>query len=291
MHKAGKEIKQALPDIDILLEVLDARIPFSSQNPMLAALRGAKPVIRLLSKADLADPEVTRLWQTYLEREQGVKTLAVSVTQPERIKQITDLCGRILPDRFAANRPIHCMILGIPNAGKSTIINILAGKAIAKTGNEPAVTKRQQRIALKNNIVLSDTPGVLWPNLENPNSGFRLAATGAIKDTAFQYEDIALFAADYLLQHYPALLQNRYRLASLPGDALLLLQSIGKNRGCLARGRQIDMDKAAKLFLNELRAGLIGRISLEIPEMMERELLTLQAIRREKAARQNKSAG
>ncbi|MGZ4958440.1 MAG: ribosome biogenesis GTPase YlqF [Methylomonas sp.] len=285
MHKASKEIKQALPDIDLLIEILDARIPFSSQNPMLAALRGDKPTIRVLSKTDLADPDVTRQWQLHMEQELAVKTLAVTTLQPEKIKQIIDLCGKMLPEKTEANKVIRTMIMGIPNVGKSTIINILAGRTIAKTGNEPAVTKQQQRINLKNNIVLSDTPGVLWPNVENRNSGYRLAVTGAIKDTAFQHDDIALFALDYLLKAYPAFLQTRYRLESLPEDAMSALQGIGRKRGCLKAGGHIELDKAAKLFLTELRAGTIGQISLETPEMVAAEMVELAAIREERAAK------
>jgi ribosome biogenesis GTPase A len=285
MHKAGKEIKEALPAIDLLIEILDARIPYSSQNPMLASLRGDKPTIRVLSKTDLADAEVTLLWQNYLEQEKAVKTLAVTTHHPDKIRLLVELCGKMLPDKTADNKVIRAMIMGIPNVGKSTIINILAGRTIAKTGNEPAVTKHQQRINLKNNIVLCDTPGVLWPNVENRNSGYRLAVTGAIKDTAFQHDDIALFALDYLRLVYPQQLQTRYQLETIPDEALSLLQAIGKKRGCLQKGQQVDLDKAAKLFLTELRAGTLGQISLETPEMIEVEMIELAGIREEKAAR------
>lgn len=285
MHKASKEIKQALPNIDLLIEILDARIPFSSQNPMLASLRGDIPTIRVLSKIDLADPVLTQQWQVHMELEQAVKTLAVTTQHPEKIKQIMDLCGKMLPEKTEANKVIRTMIMGIPNVGKSTIINVLAGRTIAKTGNEPAVTKMQQRINLKNNIVLSDTPGVLWPNVENRHSGYRLAVTGAIKDTAFKHDDIALFALDYLRKAYPQLLQQRYQLDELPLDATDLLQAIGKKRGCLRSGQQVDWDKAAKLFLTELRAGTLGQISLETPDMIAAEMVELAAIREEKAAK------
>ncbi|OAI00306.1 ribosome biogenesis GTPase YlqF [Methylomonas methanica] len=285
MHKASKEIKYALPDIDLLIEILDARIPYSSQNPMLAGLRGDKPTIRVLSKTDLADPELTKAWQTYLEREQAVKTLAVTTQQPEKIKQIIDLCAKMLPEKTAANKVIRTMIMGIPNVGKSTIINVLAGRTIAKTGNEPAVTKQQQRINLGNNIVLSDTPGVLWPNVENRHSGYRLAVTGAIKDTAFQHDDIALYALEYLSKAYAEHLKARYRLTELPGEAMTLLQAIGCKRGCLRSGGVVELDKAAKLLLNELRAGTLGQITLETPEMIEAEMVELTAIRAEKEAK------
>ena len=285
MHKASKEIKHALPDIDLLIEILDARIPYSSQNPMLAELRGDKPTIRILNKTDLADLAITKHWQEHMEREHAVKTLAVTTEQPNKIKQIADLCGKMLPEKAQANKVIRTMIMGIPNVGKSTIINILAGRNIAKTGNEPAVTKQQQRINLKNNIVLSDTPGVLWPNVENRNSGYRLAVTGAIKDTAFQNADIALFALEYMLKFYPNQLQQRYKLEAMADDAMSLLQTIGKKRGCLKGGGVVELDKAAKLFLTELRAGTLGQISLETPEMIEQEMIELAAIRAEKAAR------
>ncbi|MDT4330952.1 ribosome biogenesis GTPase YlqF [Methylomonas sp. MED-D] len=286
MHKASKEIKEALPDIDLLIEILDARIPYSSQNPMLARLRDDKPTIRILNKTDLADPEVTKLWQDYLEREQGVKTLALTSQQTDKVRQIVDLCHKMLADKLAAGKVLRTMIMGIPNVGKSTIINILAGRVIAKTGNEPAVTKRQQRINLSNNLVLSDTPGVLWPNVENRHGGYRLAVTGAIKDTAFQHDDIALYALEYLTQAYPEQLKTRYRLEPLPGEALAVLQAIGAKRGCLRSGGIVELDKAAKLLLTELRAGTLGRISLETPDMIERELLDVAALREEKAAKQ-----
>lgn len=285
MHKASKEIKTTLHQVDLVIEVLDARIPFSSQNPMLATLRGDKPCIKILSKTDLADPIMTQEWQSYLELEQGVKTLAVTVSQPEKIRQLSDLCHKMLPDKAPGVKLINTLIVGIPNVGKSTLINVLAGRMIAKTGNEPAITKMQQRIALGNGIVLLDTPGVLWPNLENPNTGYRLATTGAIKDTAIDHAQIAFFAAEYLLQHYPELLKTRYQLPELPSTEQQLLEAIAKSRGCLRAGGNVDMDRVAKILLAELRAGMIGRISLETPAMMEQELVELAQIRAEKAAK------
>ena len=285
MHKASKEIKEILPQVDLIIEILDSRIPFSSQNPMLATLRGDKPCIKILSKSDLADPEITRLWQTYLEQEQGVKTLAVTVEHPEKIRQLPDLCHKMLPDKAPGSRLIHTLIVGIPNVGKSTLINILAGRMIAKTGNEPAITKMQQRIDIGKGIILLDTPGLLWPNVENKNSGYRLAATGAIKDTAINHDQIASFAAEYLLHHYPDYLKTRFQLEHLPETEQQLMDAIGKNRGCLRSAGRIDMDKVAKILLTELRAGMIGRISLETPAMMEQELIELAVIREEKAAK------
>ncbi len=281
MHKAGKEIKQALLDIDLIIEIIDARIPFSSENPKLAQLRGDKPCIKLLSKSDLADPQVTQLWQEALEQQRGIKTLAISVFAPERILQIPKLCQKMVASKDSRN--IHALIMGIPNVGKSTLINQLAGRTIAKTGNEPAITKAIQRIDLKNGLTLFDTPGMLWPNVDNKNSGYRLAATGAIRDTAISHDDIAYFAAEYLLQAYPQLLQERFKLEQLPATEKELLHIIGKKRGCLQSGGLVNMDQISKIFLSELRAGTIGRISMETPTMAVSELAELLVLREEKA--------
>jgi ribosome biogenesis GTPase A len=285
MHKAGKEIKEILPKVDLIIEILDARIPFSSENPMLAKLRGDKPCIKVLSKSDLADPERTQQWQVYLEQQKQVKTLALSNQQPEKMRQLIELCHQMLPAKEESLRMIHTLIMGIPNVGKSTLINILAGRQIAKTGNEPAITKTQQRIDIGHGIVLLDTPGMLWPNLENPNTGYRLAVTGAIKDTAIEHEDIAQFAGDYFLQYYPELVRERFQLEPLPKTGPELLAAIGKKRGCLKAGGRLEMDKAAKILLNEFRSGMLGRITLESPEMMEIELVELEVIRANKEAK------
>ena len=292
MHKASKEIKEILPQLDLIIEILDARIPFSSQNPMLNTLRGDKPCIKVLNKCDLADAEITQQWQTYLEREQGVKTLALSIEQPEKIRLLPNLCHKMLPNKEVGDKLINTLIMGIPNVGKSTLINILAGRMIAKTGNEPAITKRQQRINIGDNIILFDTPGLLWPNVENKNSGYRLAATGGIKDTAFDHDNIAFFIAEYLLRHYPDNLKARFQLNELPADEQAFMEVIGKNRGCLKAGGKIDLDKIAKILLTELRSGSLGKISLETPAIMENELAELVLLREQialkKKARKDK---
>lgn len=200
MHKARKEIEEAIPQVDVIIEVLDARIPFSSENPMISQIRGEKPVVKVLNKRDLADPELTDLWIAHFEKEQGVKAMAITTSNPQEVHKIMDLCRKLAPHREEIGKNIRTMIMGIPNVGKSTIINTLAGRTIAVTGNQPAVTRRQQRINLQNGIVLSDTPGILWPKVENPHSGFRLAATGAVKDTAMEYEDVAFYTVEYLAQ-------------------------------------------------------------------------------------------
>jgi len=285
MHKASKEMKQVLPQVDLIIEVLDARIPFSSQNPMLAELRGNKPCIKVLNKMDLADPEVTESWQDYLEQEQSVKTLTMVAQRPDRVKDLLSLCQKMVPAKASSVKQIQTMIMGIPNVGKSTLINTLAGRQIAKTGNEPAITKMQQRIKLEQGIVLHDTPGVLWPNLENPHSGYRLAITGAIKETAIDNDDIALYAIEYLMASYPEQLKQRFELSVLPESGLETMEAVGNRRGCLRGGGRVDLERVAKIVLTEVRAGLLGPISWETPEMTEKEWAEVLIAREQKAAK------
>nr|WP_241878919.1 ribosome biogenesis GTPase YlqF [Psychrobacter sp. PraFG1]UNK05538.1 ribosome biogenesis GTPase YlqF [Psychrobacter sp. PraFG1] len=186
MNKARNEIKEIMPDMDVVIEVIDARIPFSSENPMVAALRSneagfQKPVIKILNKADLADPELTQIWIEQLEQQSQVKAIACDDNKANDVKRIIQMCKDLIPNKVGTGRQIKVLIMGIPNVGKSTLINTLAGRSIARTGDEPAVTKSQQLIKIDDDIMLYDTPGMLWPKIENPNSGFRLAATGVSK--------------------------------------------------------------------------------------------------------------
>jgi len=275
MNKARRIIKESMSEVDLVIEVMDARIPFSSENPMVAELRQHRPCIKILNKSDLADPEVTRLWLTHFEKEQGVKAQAISVLEKAKTKRLPDLCRKLLPGRGTAVKPIRVMIMGIPNVGKSTLINTLAGKTLAKVGDEPAVTKTvsttQQRIIIDGDIALSDTPGILWPKIENENSSYRLAVTGAIKNTAIDFEDIAIFAADYLLAAYRDKVVQRYKLKRCPETGLQLLEEIGQRRGCLRPGGVIDIQRASEILIHEIRSGALGSLSFETPEMIAKE--------------------
>lgn len=292
MHKALKEIKEALSEVDILIEVLDARIPYSSENPEIAKIRGNKPCLKILNKADLADPDITAQWQAHLEAERGVKTFTTSNDNPAKTKQIIDIVRKICAQKEQSVKTINAMIMGIPNVGKSTLINILAERTIAKTGNEPAVTKNQQRINLGSGIVLYDTPGVLWPKLENPNTGYRLAASGAVKDTAMEYDDVGFFAADYLIKAYPEQMKERFKLDTYAQTEIEFLELAGAKRGAKMAGGRINLHKICELLINELRSGKLGRITLETPAMLiqEKQLMAEAAAKKvaDKASRKQK---
>jgi ribosome biogenesis GTPase A len=269
MHKAQKQIKEVMHQVDLVIEVMDARIPFSSENPAVKELRGPRPCLKVLNKSDLADPAVTAEWLRHFSQQEGVRAIALTTTRKGESRKILGLCREMVPLRAQRGEPVRTMIMGIPNVGKSTLINALAGRAIAKVGDEPAVTKQQQRISLGNGIVLSDTPGILWPRMEDQNSGYRLAVTGAIKNAAITFEDIAAFAGDFLLQHYPQALMVRYKLNELPDGATVLLEMIGRKRGCLRPGGVVDLHKASEILLKEFRMGKLGGISLETPAIFD----------------------
>ena len=277
MHKAIREMTNILPEVDLVIELLDARLPASSQNPAIVTLRDNKPCIKILSKSDLANPEITSRWQAHFEQDASVKTLQTTLDLNGMPQRIIRLCQALVPSRVKANLNMLVMVAGIPNVGKSTLINALAGRKIAKTGNEPAITKGQQRIKLGQGIMLLDTPGILWPKIENENSGYRLAASGAIKDTAMGIEDVAFYLADYLIKRYPAALRDRYDLTSVPDTELELLELLGARRGCLSAGGRVDLEKASAILVNEFRAGMLGAITLETPDMiLEEELVVVQ---------------
>ena len=289
MHKARKEIKKVMPQMDLIIEVVDARIPFSSENPLVPALRGDTPLIKVLNKRDLADPEITEQWLAWLEKERGVRAITLTHNQRNEALAILKLAEEMTPDHDRQKSALRVMILGIPNVGKSTLINTLAGRPAAKTGNEPAVTRAQQAIKLPNNILLYDTPGFLWPKLSPEACGYRLAVTGAIRSAVLDFEDVAMFEAEYLLEAYPELIKTRYGFEELPKDALALMDGIAEKRRFFGRGGIPDLHKVSEVLLNEFRAGTLGRISLETPEMVEREAREAEAAAAEKAAREEAS--
>jgi ribosome biogenesis GTPase A len=282
MHKASKAFKNILPQVSLVIEVIDARLPFSSENPMLARLRKDKPCIKILNKVDLADPLRLQAWKEYLERDEHIKTLSCEIGS-NTIHQLPGLCRQMLPTIKNRSPMIYAMIAGIPNVGKSTLINQLAGRSIAKTGNEAALTRLQQRIEISAQLTLIDTPGMLWPNIEVENSGYRLAATGAIRDTALDLQDVAFYIAEFFLRDYPDLIQQRHSLDHLPADEVELLEAIARKRGCIVSGGRVDFEKVSRLLIAELRSGDIGRICMETPDTMAEELAGLALIREQKA--------
>ncbi len=284
MHRARKQIAEAMPNIDLVIEVLDARLPYSSENPMIPELRGDKPCLKLLNKADLADPVRTQEWLDYFNAQDGIKAMALVGLEKKQVKSITDFCHKMLPQRRESKQSIRTMIMGIPNVGKSTLINTLAGRVVAKAGNLPALTRHPQQIKIQDGIVLSDTPGILWPKIDNVASGYRLAASGAVRDTALEYLDVAETTAAMLLQDYGEMLAARYKLKALPDSGIGLIEEIGRKRGCLRPGGVVDLHKAAEILIHELRAGKIGLITYETPGMMESEKSAVEAMLAAKAA-------
>lgn len=263
MNAARKEIRRAMPDVDLVLEVLDARIPYSSGNPLVDELRGATPCIRILNKSDLADPAVTAEWLAVLSAEPGARAIAHHQRQRDLLRTVTTLARDLVAPVRA--RPMAAMILGIPNVGKSTIINTLAGRTIAKTGNKPAVTQMQQRVQVGTDLVLFDTPGFLWPRLSPEVCGYRLAVTGAISDRVVDAQDLATFAARFLRKRHAEALVAFYGLAGLPPDDAALVEAVGRRRGFLGKGGVVDLQRAAERLIQDLREGAFGPISMETP--------------------------
>jgi ribosome biogenesis GTPase A len=265
MSKAQEKMAEAIRKIDVIIEVLDARLPLASSNCQLDEMRRNKPIIKILNKHDLADPTVTKAWVRHFEQETGVSALPFSARAHADAKQLIKLCRSLVPHRGRPGWPLRIMVFGIPNTGKSTLINTLAGKCIAKVGDKPAITTCGQQIDLKNGVVLTDTPGILWPNMDDQIVAYRLATSGAIGASALDYTCVGLFAAEYMMERYGELLKKRYNLEELPETPTGMLEAIGKRLGCLMAGGEIDQHRAAEAFLRELRAGKLGRISLEEP--------------------------
>lgn len=272
MAKARRQVTEKLKFIDIVFELVDARIPAASRNPMIDEIITNKPRLVLLNKADMADPRMTKEWISFYKK-QGIHALAIDSQTGSGLKQIITSSKEILKEKFdkmAAKgikpRAIRALIVGIPNVGKSTLINRLAKKNIAKTGDRPGVTKAQQWIKVGKELELLDTPGILWPKFEDQLVGQKLAVTGAIKDTILNLQDIAVYALTFLKEKYPNRLKERYNLDEYPEDIVSLFDEIGKRRGCMVSGGYIDYDKTAELVLRELRSEKLGPISFEEPK-------------------------
>ena len=276
MTSARKKAAETMAQVDVVIEVLDARCPEASSNPMIRELRLARqrPCLRLLNKADLADPEATKAWLAYYNRQPGVKAVAISCKKPGDAGKVPLLCQSLAPHRNDGTKPLRMMIMGIPNVGKSTLLNALAKKRVAAVGDEPAVTKQQQRIDLSPRQVLFDTPGLMWPKIEFDSDGYMLAASHAIGVNAVIEEEVATFLAGLLLARYPDRLRARYGLPPGEIDAPGVIEAIARKRGCLRKGRkeEYDLEKAAILLLSDYRSGALGRISLETPASRERML-------------------
>jgi len=293
MHKARKEIAQLMDEVDIVIEVLDARLPRSSENPLVTSLRRGKPVLKILNKSDLADPVKTQCWLQEFNAQESITAIELTTTDKKTIKSIPQICKDAVPARANKERPVRAMIMGIPNVGKSTLINALLGRRIAKVGNEPAVTKANKRYSVFQGMALSDTPGILWPKIEDQDSGYRLAVSGAIKDTAIDYDQVAVYGANFILKAYPERLIERYKLKELPELGEGLLDQIGRKRGCLRPGGVVDMHKAAEILMNEMRGGKLGRISFEtVEEWQEKDCIAaeLAAQEAEEAAKAEESS-
>jgi ribosome biogenesis GTPase A len=267
MTSARKKAAETMARTDVVVEVLDARLPEASANPMIAELRRARqrPCLKLLNKADLADPVVTQAWLDFYARQPGVTAVAISCKKPGDAAKVPALCRRIAPHRNDNTKPLRMMIMGIPNVGKSTLMNALLKRRIAAVGDEPAVTKSQQSFDLGPGMTITDTPGLMWPKIEHDADGYMLAASHAIGRNAVIDEEVATFLAGILLARYPALLAARYKLDVAELDAVGVVETVGKKRGCL-RGGVLDMEKAAMILLTDYRTGALGRISLETPE-------------------------
>ena len=270
MNSARKEAAKTMEVVDVIVEVLDARAPEASCNPLIEELRlhRQRPCLKILNKADLADPAVTHAWLNFYNQQPGVTAVALSCNKAGHAAKVPGLCQPLAPHRDSPAKPLRMLIMGIPNVGKSTLMNALLKRRIARVGDEPAVTKSQQRHALNDHMTLIDSPGLLWPKIEQPAVGFLLAAIHAIGRNAVVDEEIAEFLAAILVARYPALLAARYDCVVDGLDGAGVLEAIAKKRGCLRKGRggEPDREKAARILLADYRNGTLGRTSLETPE-------------------------
>jgi len=269
MATARKVAAESMKKIDLVIEVLDARIPHSSCNPMFEALRrqGQRPALKLLNKADFADPEHTRRWLQYYNAQPNVKAVALCAKRPKEVQRILKVCQAMLPGRGTRLKPLRMMILGAPNVGKSTLMNALLGRHVAPVGDEPAITKMQMLHSLGTGMTLMDTPGMLWPGMTQYVS-YKLAATHSIGRAAYEDEDVAVHLAGYLVSQYPALLAKRFGPLPADCDGHGLLETIAQVRSLAKKAGGLDLARAATTLLNDFRSGALGPLSLETVEQI-----------------------
>jgi ribosome biogenesis GTPase A len=270
MTSARRKAAETMEFTDVVIEVLDARAPEASCNPIIEELRlhRQRPCLKILNKADLADPIATQAWLNFYNQQGGVKAVALSCKSTSDAAKVPKLCQPLAPHRDNNHKPLRMMIMGIPNVGKSTLMNMLLKRRVANVGDEPAVTKSQQSHKINDQMTLTDSPGLMWPKIEHTSDGLMLAAIHAIGRNAVFEEEVAEFLGGILLERYPELLIARFGFDVAGLDGIAVLEAIAKKRGCLIKGKNggMDLEKAAMIFLTELRSGKLGRISLETPE-------------------------
>lgn len=271
MTKAKRQMQEDIKLIDLVIELVDARIPLSSRNPDIDELGKNKARLILMNKADLASDEQTRAWSEYF-RAKGFYVVKLDARNKAGMKAINDVIMEACKEKIERdrrrgikNRPVRAMVVGIPNVGKSTFINTYAGKACAKTGNKPGVTKGKQWIRLNKNVELLDTPGILWPKFEDQKVGLRLALIGSIKDEILNIDELSLELIRILQERYPGMLAARYEVEE-EKDSVVVLEQVAQKRNCVQRGNELDYSKAAALVIDEFRSGRLGKITLEFPE-------------------------
>ena len=268
MTQARKKVAETMAHVDLVIEVVDARLPEASSNPMIRLLREhrQRPCLKVLNKADLADPLATQAWIAFYARQKGVTAVALSCKKAGDVARIPALCQTLAPHRNERTKPLRMMIMGIPNVGKSTLINALLKRRVMAVGDEPAVTKSQQSFDLNGRMTITDTPGLMWPKIQYMSDGCMLAASHAIGANAVDEEEVAMFLGDLLLARYPALLTARYGFALAELDGARLLEAIARRRGCQIKGGGLDLGKASLILLHDYRTGVLGRVSLETPQ-------------------------
>ncbi len=267
MTAARKKATETMERIDVVIEVLDARVPEAGSNPMIREMREhrQRPCLKVLNKADLADPTATKTWLDHFNSQKNVRAIAISCKKPGEAAKIPKLCLPLAPHRGTVLKPLRMMVMGIPNVGKSTFINALLKRRTAAVGDEPAITKNLQHFDLNDHMQLIDTPGMMWPKITYERDGMMLAASNLIGRNAYDEGEVAAFLGDLLLARYPALVKQRYKSVTEEMDGVALIEAIAKLRGFRIRGQELDLEKAAMTLLQDYRLGTLGRISLETP--------------------------